>query len=227
MRRTFGPVVAGIAAVLGTALLMAEPARAQASQQDQSWLIAMHQSHLAIVESATLAQQRATSAEVRNLGVTFVQMHRDLDAQLTALALQLDVDLPTRPSTEQQQQFSALSAQSGAAFDSAWVAQQRTLHQQALQTTQLELTSGTEPRVVAQAQATATILQQHLAQLQQLAGTPQQIPTGDGGLLAVGGAGGPDLARVAIGAALVALGAAWWVRRSRPPGARAAGPVQD
>jgi putative membrane protein len=226
MRRTVGPVVVGIVAVLGAALLTAQPARAQASQQDQSWMIAMHQSHLAIIESATLAQQRATSTEVRNLGVTFVQMHRDLDAQLTALALQLDVDLPTRPSTEQQQQFSALSAQSGTAFDTAWVAQQRTLHQQALQITQLQLTSGTEPRVVTQAQATASILQQHLGQLQQLAGTPQQIPTGDGGLLAIGG-GGPDLVRVAIGAALVALAAVWWFRRSRPSAARAAVPVQD
>jgi hypothetical protein len=92
----------GAATLIAAIALAASPALAQPSQQDTDWMIAAHQSNLAEIAAGTAAQSQATSDDVRQMGAMLIADHKKLDADLTAAAQQLSVDLPDAPTPEQQ-----------------------------------------------------------------------------------------------------------------------------
>lgn len=183
MRRLIHTAVVTTALVVATVLSVG-PALAAQSDQDVSWLRAAHQSNLAEIAAGNAAQQTATTADVRNLAAMFVQMHTDLDNQLKPVAQQLGVDLPGAPTAEQQQQLATVQGQRGQQFDTAWIAQQIAAHSTALAATQKELQAGSDQQVLQLARGTAPVVQQHLAELRNLAqkyGVPTSVPAGTGG----------------------------------------------
>src|SRR5690349_1051457 len=115
------------------------------SAQDTQWMVAAHQSNLAEIAAGNSAQSHATLGAVKQLGAMFAQMHSQMDAQLTAAAATLGVALPSAPTPEQQQQLAAVEANSGTAYDTAWIAQQTAAHQQTLAATRTEIASGSDP----------------------------------------------------------------------------------
>jgi putative membrane protein len=122
---------------------LAGSAAAAPSTQDTAWMVAAHQSNLAEIAAGNAAVAQGTSAGVKRLGAMFVEMHTKLDADLTSAASTLNVQLPTSPSAAQQQQLAAVTAKSGADFDTAWLAQQTAAHQDTLQATKTETATGT------------------------------------------------------------------------------------
>ena len=150
------------AAVLGAVVLTAAPALAAPSEQDTAWMQAAHQSNLAEIAAGNAAQQQATTQDVKDLGAMFVQMHTELDTQLTQAAQQLGVQLPAAPSPEQQQQLAAVQANQGQAFDTAWIAQQIGSHSTTLAATQKELSSGSDETVLNLARTSTPVVEQHL-----------------------------------------------------------------
>jgi putative membrane protein len=188
------------------------------SEQDSTWMAAAHQSNLAEIAAGQAAVAQGTSTDVKSLGQMFIDMHTQLDAELTAAAGQLGVTLPEAPTPSQQQSLERVKAETGAAFDAAWIADQIASHQTSLTATQTEISTGTDPTVTALATKAAPVVQQHLTALQQAAsaaGSPTLVPTGDGGLLAPeGGRSAPWLLAV-VGALLLAsgTGAALLLRR--------------
>jgi putative membrane protein len=191
------------AAALGVLAVGAAPALAAPSSQDTTWMAAAHQSNLAEIAAGNAAQQSATSPQVKQLGAMFVQMHTQLDQQLTQAAQQLGTQLPSAPTAAQQQQLAAVQQKSGSAFDTAWVSQQIGSHTTTLAATQRELSAGSDATVLGLARAATPVVQQHLTQLRTTAGQlgiPSSVPGGTGGQVA-------DSSAVAIGWALAGTGA--------------------
>jgi putative membrane protein len=172
------------ATLVVSTVLAGGPALAAPSDQDATWLRAAHQSNLAEIAAGNAAQQSATTADVRNLGAMFIRMHTDLDNQLKPVAQQLGVELPGEPTAQQQQQLSAVQAQRGQQFDTAWIAQQIASHSTTLSATQKELQAGSDQQVLQLARAATPVVQQHLSELRNAAqkyGVPTSVPGGTGG----------------------------------------------
>ncbi|MGY1773887.1 DUF4142 domain-containing protein [Blastococcus sp. SYSU D00813] len=183
MRRTSRLLLLPVVA-LGAVLLSASPAAAAPSDQDVTWMQSAHQSNLTEIAAGQAAQQSATDQRVRDLGQMFIDMHTQLDQQLTQAAQQLGVQLPAEPSATQQQQLAAVQQNTGQAFDRAWVSQQLASHQSTLAAGQRELQNGSDPTVLQLAQASAPVVQQHYDELRALAaeyGLPTSVDAGSGG----------------------------------------------
>jgi putative membrane protein len=215
-RRGFGAGIAVFALVL---LGWAGVGHAAPSSQDTQWMQAAHQSNLAEIAAGSSAQAHATTDAVRRLGAEFVQMHTELDADLTAAAQQLGIQLPDAPTAAQQQALADVESHSGSAYDEAWVAQQQQGHQEALQATKTETTAGSDTSVIGLATAALPVVQRHLDELNALAannGSPTLINTGDGGQAA---AGSPSRYFAPTGLALLGVllvaGASWATMRAR------------
>jgi putative membrane protein len=209
-------VVVGVAVLVVLLPSAALAAAAQANQQDQTFLRKAHQSNLAEIQAGRLAQQKAASASVRDMGARLVRDHTRLDSRLRPVADQLGVNLPDRPNAMQRQVAAQLSAKSGAAFDRAWVAAMIVGHRQALADGQAELRSGSSDRVRSLARSAAPVIQGHLTMLQQIAGeVPGGVAAGTGGQQATR----PLLALLAgwslVAVGTVLLGFAALVRRRR------------
>ncbi|MGY1618137.1 DUF4142 domain-containing protein [Geodermatophilus sp. SYSU D00691] len=209
MRKLLSRAVLVPLAAVGVVVLSSSPALAAPSEQDVTWMQAAHQSNLAEIAAGTSAQQKATTPEVKQLGAMFVQMHTQLDQALTQAAQQLGVQLPSAPTPEQQQQLAAVEQNSGQAYDTAWIAQQIGSHTSTLAATRTELANGSDPTVLAQAQAATPVVQQHLTELRNTAqryGVPTSVPGGTGGQAADGGLGGL-VGWGLVGVGLLAVGA--------------------
>ena len=174
-------------------------------------MVAAHQSNLAEIAAGNAAQARATTDTVRDLGAMFVRMHSDLDAQLTAAATTLGVQLPDAPTPAQQQQLAAVEANQGSAFDTAWIAQQLGAHRQSLAAGQQEIAAGSDPAVVALATAAGPVIEQHLGELQAAAaqyGVPVAVEAGTGGQATTKSTWLPlGMTLAVLGLVMVALGA--------------------
>ncbi|UNX55089.1 DUF4142 domain-containing protein [Georgenia sp. TF02-10] len=202
--------VLGAGTLIAAVGIAAAPAVAQPSEQDTTWMVAAHQSNLAEIAAGTAAQEQASSPEVREMGATLITDHQKLDADLTAAAEQLGVDLPDAPTPEQQAALEQVKAQQGAAFDTAWIASQIEGHQMTIAATTQEISAGTDPTVVALAEAASPVVQGHLDHLRQMSGAPTTVPSG------IGDPGSPVLGAGLIGAGLlVAAGSLTLLARRR------------
>lgn len=193
-------VVAAVSLVV--VLMGAGAASAAPSSQDRTWMASAHQSNLTEIAAGKAAQSKATSQQVKDLGAMFVQMHTQLDADLTSGAQKLGVTLPSAPSATQQATLASVSAKSGAAFDSAWVTSQISGHRDALAAGKTEISSGSDASAIALATAAGPVVQQHLTALLALPQAPSSVQAGTGGQ-AVGGTSPWLMALAVVGVALV------------------------
>jgi putative membrane protein len=79
-----------------------------------------------------LAQQRAESSAVKDLGAMFERDHSAALAQVTAVATQLGIALPEGLDPQQQAIVDRLRQLRGEAFDAVWIKAQLRAHRQAL-----------------------------------------------------------------------------------------------
>jgi putative membrane protein len=138
---------------------------------DRAWLKHVAQADLAEIATGTLAQQKATSQGVKDLGAMLVADHTKHLQQVQALAGGLGVKVPTAPSPSQQWEAAVLATFSGTAFDQQWTAAQIADHVTNIDQTQDEIADGCNRFVRALAKMTLPTLQAHLAAAQKLAGT--------------------------------------------------------
>lgn len=162
---------------LGTASV----AQAAPSAQDSTWMVAAHQTNLTEIAAGKAAQAKAVSQSVKDAGAMFEAMHTQMDATLAATAKKLSVALPAAPNPAQQQTLASVSAQSGTAFDTAWVASQVAGHRTALAGTQAEVSAGSDATVVALATSAVPVIEQHLATVTALSADPSTVQAGTGG----------------------------------------------
>jgi putative membrane protein len=156
---------------------------AQPSTQDTQYLQTLHQVNLFEITTGNLAQQKAQNQQVKDLGKMFVTDHTQLDQTVQSTAQQLNVQLPSEPSADQQKVINQLNNLSGADFDKAWVTAQLAGHVQAIQATQTQISQGSEQSVVQLAQDALPTLQAHydaLVALAQTLGVPVPQTSGTG-----------------------------------------------
>jgi putative membrane protein len=206
--------VAGVATLL---LLPATSASAAPSDQDTSYLRAAHQSNLAEIATGNLAQEKAESQQVKDLGARWVEDHTRLDSALQDTAEALGVDLPDAPNAEQQALARRYEAASASEFDALWIPTQMDAHMKSMRLGETEIAEGSDAQAKKVAQDAAPVIAAHHDLLEDAAselGVPSSIGTGTGGQAA--GSNVPTA--VGFGAlGLLLVAAALFLLRRRSP----------
>ena len=118
------------------------------------------------VELAMLAEQKASSNDVKMLASRIQTDHMKANEELKAVASQKGWDLPTEPNSDQKYTKSKLEKLSGDEFDKAYTAQMIKSHNMGIASFQSEVAHGTDKDVKAFAKKTLPTLKEHLAMAQ-------------------------------------------------------------
>ena len=150
---------------------------------DRIMLEKVRQAGLWETSMGELAQQKASSRRVREVGGLLSAGNRELAAQVSATAEKLGVTLPSRPSEQQQSWMTQISSKSGSDLDRAFVQRLRAAHGQVLPLL-TQVRSGTRNEVIRSFAANAAVVvtrhQQYLenAKLADFAAPPEPtLPT--------------------------------------------------
>ncbi len=150
---------------------VSNPGADQPSQPiaDQAFIRETMEGDNAQVAMSQLAQQKSTSADVKQFGQEMVQIHTELNAQLKPAAKQLGVDEPKGPSKKAKQEIAKLETLSGPECDSAYIQAMAKQQQHDLKEFKDEAAAGQSPGVQLAAKQDAPILAQHYQVLEKLA----------------------------------------------------------
>jgi putative membrane protein len=116
-----------------------------------------------------LAQQRAQSTAVRDLGAMFVTDHTALLAKGAQVAQQLGIAAPAQLTPGQQAIVARLEQLSGAAFDAAWLRAQIVAHESALALNLAGAIRGENTAIRTLAQGALPVITNHFGELLDLA----------------------------------------------------------
>ncbi|UWZ86544.1 DUF4142 domain-containing protein [Occallatibacter riparius] len=132
---------------------------------------------MAEIQLGQLAQQKATSPDVKQFGQRMVTDHQKLNDQMTPVASQLGITPPAEPDMKQKAMQKKLQAMSGDEFDKAYMKAMVKDHKKDLAEFQKEASSGKNPQVKDAAQQGSQVIQQHLQMAQDVA---QKVGAGGG-----------------------------------------------
>jgi putative membrane protein len=142
--------------------LVAGPAVAAVSATDRAFVQKAAAGGLAEVALGQLAQQNASSQQVKDFGARMVADHSQANQELQQIAQAENLILPTTPDSKDQALQKRLSGLNGAAFEAAYTQDMVRDHQQDIADFKREAQSGQDPALKAFAQKTLPVLQQHL-----------------------------------------------------------------
>jgi putative membrane protein len=184
------------------------------SEQDKTFLTGQQQTNLAEVSLGKTVMERTTNEKVRDLASHLMSDHEKVSKENTALSQKLGVTPPTEPSAEQKTTADKILAQSGEAFDRAYVDAQVEGHMKSIEKANKEISSGSNPEVKAFATSYVPKAQSHLDMSRtvqaQLSGTETARAEG----LPRTGRSTGGLAGLGIVALLLGLGVVGLSRRS-------------
>ena len=109
-----------------------------------------------------LAQQQGQQEDVKQFGQTMVTDHGKANAELSTLARNKNMELPTTMLAQHQQHIGHLKALSGPAFDKAYMSMMVQDHEKDVAAFQQAAQSETDPDLKAFAQKTLPVLKSHL-----------------------------------------------------------------
>src|SRR5262245_36419438 len=124
------------------ALAVPLTARAQTtdvSDQDKTFLTGQQQTNLAEISLGKTVIERTTNEQVRKLAGDLVSGHEKVSGENTALSQKVGITPPTEPSAEQKATAEKILAQSGDAFDRAYVDAQVEGHTKSLEKANKEI----------------------------------------------------------------------------------------
>jgi putative membrane protein len=120
-------------------------------------------------ESSKLALDKSKNKQVRDFAQMMITDHAKTTQGVKDAAAKANLTVPPPAlSTEQQQMMDMLKPLSGTEFDTTYLQQQLTGHQQALALMQNYAESGDTPALQDAARTAIPIVQKHLARLQEL-----------------------------------------------------------
>ena len=152
---------------------MTPPRQRLESAQDREFLRQAAADSKGEVEMGQLAMTRAAGPAVREFGRWMVTDHGAINDALERLSQRLGYDTPpAAPGREDQAALTRLQALNGREFDQQYIPLQLKGHEQAIALFEKELQAGEEPVLRALAQHTLPMLQQHLAEVQELSKLP-------------------------------------------------------
>lgn len=169
----FGTVVLAFAvapafaqATLGAQTPKKKAAFEESSKPDQAFVKKAAEGGMAEVEFGKLAQQKASSPEVKNFAQRMVDDHSKANDELKAIASKKDITLPTALDSKDKATYNRLSKLSGAAFDRAYMADMVKDHRADVSDFQYEARAGQDSDVRGFASKTLPTLQDHLKEAQ-------------------------------------------------------------
>jgi putative membrane protein len=124
---------------------------------------------LAEVSAGKLAEDKATSAAIKDFGGMMVKDHSKANQKLWSLAADKSIKLPTTPSVEQIASGEKLKLLSGDSFDKAYIKNQMHAHRDTVALFKKEIAAGQDPQAKQFASATLPTVQAHLAKITQIA----------------------------------------------------------
>jgi putative membrane protein len=157
-----------VALVAAGLLSFAVPSSAALSNADREFVQEAASGGMAEVQAAQLAQQRASSQQVKDFASRMITDHTQANTELQQIAQQQNITLPSQPTGKDAAGAKKLSSLNGRAFEEAYLQDQLSDHQQVVALFRKEATSGQDPALKAFAQKTLPILQQHLQMAQAL-----------------------------------------------------------
>lgn len=161
--------------ILSLALLIAGgiglgsgPALADLSAADQAFLDRAASGGMAQIQLGQIAQQKASSTQVKQLARRIVADHSAASQDLQLLADSQGLTLPEQPAKSAQAMAQRLRGTVSSGFDQAYIQQVIRDHQQDLAAYRREAQSGQDPDLKAFAQRNLLMIQQHLQLAQSL-----------------------------------------------------------
>lgn len=122
------------------------------------------------VQLGQLAQQKGSTADVKEFGQKMVADHTQINNKLMVpVAKQIGASQPKGPSKKDKKEYQKLQSMSGQQFDTAYIQMMVQDHQKDLKEYQDEAQSAQNPMVKQAAQEGATVIQKHLQLAEQLA----------------------------------------------------------
>ncbi len=143
-------------------LLFAVPAlAAEAPRGDAKFIKGAAEGNLAEVKLGELAQQRAASDSVKEFGKRMATDHQKAYDELSQVASQKGVAMPTALDRGHQRRYDKLAKLSGADFDRAYMKEMVRDHDKDVKAFQKEANAGKDPDVKAWASRTLPTVQEH------------------------------------------------------------------
>jgi putative membrane protein len=155
-------IVAALAIVLGGQTHAADAI----TGQDKEFIKNAAELGLTEVETGRLAEQKATSPDLKKFGARMVADHSKVNDELMALAKAKGVDVKAELTSSQKKEVSGLSEKSGAEFDKEYREHQIKDHEKAIKAFTKASTDAKDPEVKAFAAKHLPHLQEHLMMIQ-------------------------------------------------------------
>jgi putative membrane protein len=146
---------------LAATMLSAVLTSASFAADESTFLQDAIQGSLAEVQMGQLAQQNGSSEDVKAFGQTLVTDHSQSMDQASALAEAMNVEVPTKPKAEAQQEYEKLKALKGADFDKAFSEHMVMDHQKEIEKFEDQAEGGSD-EVAQFAKQTLPVLNTHL-----------------------------------------------------------------
>jgi putative membrane protein len=162
-------VVAGLVVTLAAGTMSTAGAQAAAPVDDGTFVQQAASGGLAEVELGKLAEQKGSSAEVKQFGRRMVTDHTRANQELAAAAQEAGITPPSAMLPKHRQTVDRLSARSGKAFDKAYMTTMVKDHTEDVALFQQEAQSGKADALKEMASTTVPTLQQHLILARQVA----------------------------------------------------------
>jgi putative membrane protein len=157
-----GPTLAQQTAATGNA------ATGQLNSVDRQFVASAATGGVAEVETAKLAEQQGSKAQVKSFAQRMIDDHSKANQQLASLASQAGITPPTEPDAKEKAAAAKLKALNGAAFDRAYVRQEIQDHKDTIALFEKEAKSGQDPQLKQFASQTLPTLKQHLQMVQKI-----------------------------------------------------------
>lgn len=137
------------------------------SHGDRKFLEKAAEGGMAEVQLGQLAQQKASSDQVKQFGKRMVDDHTKADDQLKKIAADKGVTLPTDLSSSDRREYDKLQKKSGADFDREYIKEMVSDHKKDVKEFRSDAQSAKDTEIKDFAAATLPTLQQHLELAQQ------------------------------------------------------------
>ena len=132
------------------------------ASSDTTFITDAAQGGMAEIQAAQLAQTTSHNPKIKSFAARMISDHTQADDQLKQIATAKGATMPTAPNDMETQQFTALQALKGRAFDKQYIQDQIADHQQMLQEFQTEAQSSPDTDLKTFAANTVPIVQSHL-----------------------------------------------------------------
>ncbi len=132
---------------------------------DEAFIQKAAQGGMLEVELGKLAEQKATSSEVKEFGVGMVKDHSTADAELKAIADKKGITVPTTLDAKHQASLTKFQHLSGKDFDKAYVNTMVTDHEKTASTFRQASTSAKDPEVKNFAGEKLKLIESHLTHI--------------------------------------------------------------